>query len=131
MRAILRLRPCLLAAIVLGLPGCGRLYHETTVQLGAGEVQLLLIDAPKRDQKISVTAASSGSPIDVYVVLAKDKEAAKEALLSGKKPAESLAGKVKTPDATVEATIPANSEFAIILGGANKNTQVKLKVTGR
>lgn len=132
MRGNLRLRSSLLASIVLALPGCGqKLYHETTVQLSAGEVQLLLIDAPRRDQKISVTVTSSGSPIDVYVVLAKDKEAGKEALLNGKKPTESLAGKVKTQDATLEANIPANTEFAVLLGGASKSSQVKMKVTGR
>ena len=61
----------------------------------------------------------------------KDKEAAKQALLDRKKPAASFAGKVKTQEATLEATIPANTGFAILLGGASKNSQVKVKVTGR
>jgi hypothetical protein len=101
------------------------------VQLDAGEVQSLSVEPPKRDQKVSVTATSSSSPIDVYLVLDKDKEAGKQALLDGKKPAASLARKAKTQDATLEATIPANTGFAVLLGGAGKSSQVKIKVTGR
>jgi outer membrane lipopolysaccharide assembly protein LptE/RlpB len=132
MRTILRLRRCLLAALLLTLSGCGqRLNYETTVQLGDGEVQSLSIDPPKREQKVSVTVTSSGSPIDAYIVLDKDKEAAKQALLDRKKPANPLDGKTKTQDATLEATIPANTGFAVLLGEASKSSQVKVKVSGR
>jgi hypothetical protein len=132
MQTILRLRRPLLAALLLVVAGCGqKLNYDTTVQLGDGEVQSLSIEPPKREQKVSVTVTSSGSPIDVYIVLDKDKEAAKQALLDRKKPAEALASKVKTQDATLEATIAANTGFAVLLGGANKNAQVKVKVTGR
>jgi hypothetical protein len=122
----------LLAFLFLALPGCGqRLNYETTVDLPEGEVQSLMIDAPKREQKVSVTVSSAGSPIDVYVVLDKDKEAGKQALLDHKKPAGSLASKTKTQDATLEVAIPANTGFAILLGGASKNSRVTVKVTGR
>jgi hypothetical protein len=132
MPTILRLRGCLLAALFLALSGCGqRLNYETTVQLGDGEVQSLSIEPPKTEQKVSVVVTSPASPIDAYIVLDKDKEAAKQALLDRKKPAESLAGKAKTQDATLEATIPANTAFAVLLGGANKSSQVKIKVSGR
>ena len=131
MRRILVLHCFLLAALLVALPGCGKLHYESTVELGAGEVELILVDPPKREQQISVTVTSSGSPINVYVVLAKDKEVAKEALLNGQKPAASLAGKVKTQEATLEATVPANTGFVILLGGASKSSQVKVKVTGR
>jgi hypothetical protein len=132
MRTNLRLRRCLLAALFLALPGCAeRLNYETTVQLGDGEVQSLSIDPPKSEQRVSVTVSSSGSPIDAYIVLDKDKEAAKQALLDRKKPAATLDGRAKTQDATLEATIPAKTGFAILLGGANKSSQVKVKVSGR
>jgi hypothetical protein len=132
MRTMLRLRRCLLATILLAPLGCGqKLNYETTVQLDDGQVQSLSIDPPRKDQSANVTVSSSGSPIDVYVVLEKDKEAGKQALLDSKKPAESLARKVKTQDAILEATIPANTGFAILLGGASKSSQVKVKVTGR
>lgn len=132
MRTIRSRHGLFLAILFLALPGCGqKLDYESTLELNAGEVQSLAVDAPRREQKVSVTVTSSASPIDVYVVLEKDKEAAKQALLDGKQPAESLARKVKTQDATLEATIPANTKFTILLGGASKSSQAKVKVTGR
>jgi hypothetical protein len=121
-----------LAILLVALPGCGqRLNYDTTVDLREAEVQSLTVDAPKKEQKVTITVSSAGSPIDVYVVLDKDKEAGKQALLDYKKPTGSLAGKTKTQDATLEATIPAKTEFAVLLGGANKSTRVTVKVSGR
>src|SRR5947209_6330543 len=132
MRKILSLRRSFLALLLLALTGCGqRLNYERTVELSSGDVQLILIDPPKREQQVSVMVSPVGSPIDVYVVLDKDSEAGKQALLDHKKPAGSLASKTKTQEATLEATIPANSGFAILLGGASKSTRVTVNVTGR
>src|SRR5437879_5858568 len=132
MRSIRGLRCSFLAILLLVLPGCGqKLNYETTVELDESQVRSIMIDPPKREQKVSVTVTSSGSPIDVYVVLDKDKEAGKQALLDRRKPAGSLAGKVKLQEATLEATIPVGTGFAILVGWAGKNSQVKVKVTGR
>jgi len=114
------------------VPGCGqKLDYETSLQLGEGEVQALSIDAPTRAQKVSVRATSSGSPIDFYVVLEKDKEAGKQALLDRKKPPQAVVGIAKTQEATLEAMVPVKTGFVILLGGASKSSQVKVKVTGR
>jgi hypothetical protein len=121
-----------LTIVLLALAGCGqRLDYESSLQLNAGEVQSLAVDAPRREQRVSVTVTSAGGPVDVYVVLEKDKESGKQALLDGKKPAESLASKLRTQTATLEATIAANTGFAILLGGAGKSSQVRVKVSGR
>jgi hypothetical protein len=129
---MLRLRCSVPVFLILALAGCGqRLDYESTVQLDAGEVQSLGVDPPRREQRVSVTVTSTSVPVDVYVVLEKDKESGKQALLDVKKPAESLASKTKTQQATLEATIPAKTGFAILLGGATKSSQVKVKVIGR
>ena len=132
MPRIVSLRRCLLATTLLLLPACGqKLDYESTLQVDDAQVQSISVDPPKKEQKVNVVVTSSASPVDVYVVLEKDKEAGKQSLLNGNKPAESLTGKLKTQDTTLEATIPANTGFAILLGGASKSTQVKVKVTGR
>src|SRR6266851_10501588 len=132
MRRIRSLRRCLLASLLLIVPGCGqKLDYETSLQLGEGEVQALSIDAPTRAQKVSVRATSSGSPIDFYVVLEKDKEAGKQALLDRKKAPQAVVGIAKTQEATLEAMVPVKTGFVILLGGASKSSQVKVKVTGR
>ena len=112
--------------------GCqAPLNFEKTVQLGAGDVQAFPVDAPRREQKVSVAVTSSNSPLDVYIVLEKDQEATKQALLAYRKPASVLAGMEKTQEARLEATIPARNAFVVMLGGATKDTSVKLKLTGR
>ncbi len=123
---------CSLWAIsLLLLSGCGqKLDYETSLDLDEGQVQSISVDPPKREQKVSVTATSSSSPIDVYVVLDKDKEAGKQALLDRRKVAAALASQTKTQSATLEVTIPANTGFAILAGGAGKSSHVTVKVRG-
>jgi hypothetical protein len=71
--------------------------------------------------------------VDVYVVLGKDQAAAQQALDSGKAPATMLTSKKKVDQETTldVVTVPAKSEFAVLLAPTGKTAQVKLKVTGR
>jgi hypothetical protein len=119
------------AICLLGTAGCQKLDYEKTVNLGAGEVQAISIGPPTREQKITVVASSTGSTLNVCLVLEKDVEAAKQAMLDGKAPKEPLASKEKAQEATLEATVPAKTGYAIVLGGASKSCEVKVKVTGR
>jgi hypothetical protein len=123
---------CLLVLVLLGSSGCQRLNHEATVQVEPTGVQSTIISAPRSDQKVAVDVSSPGAPVNVYVVLEKDEEAARDALGRQQKPANVLAGKEKVEQDTLETTIPAGKGFAVLLGSAsNKTAQVKLKVTGR
>ncbi len=127
-----RLSLSVLGIALLLLAGCGqKLNYESTLQLEVGDVQAIAIDPPVKEQKVTVTVTSTASPVDVYLVFAKDKESGKRALLDRKPPAEPLAAKAKTTDAVLEATIPAGSGFVVLLGLANKSTSVKLKVSGQ
>jgi len=121
----------LVGLALLATMGCQKLNYEKTISIDIGEVQSILIDAPKRDQKVSVAISSPDSAVNVCVVLEKDQGAAKKSLLDGKKPAEALANKDKVKDDTLEASIPGGSDFAVLLSGAAKSTQVKVKITGR
>jgi hypothetical protein len=113
------------------MTGCQKLDDERTFEVGPGKIRSMLIDPPTKEQKVTVTISSSISPVTVYVVPAKEQEAAERAMESGKQPNQSFAGKEKSQEATLEATIPANTGYAIIVGGAIKDSQVKVKVTGR
>jgi hypothetical protein len=121
-------------ALVLVLSaGCQKLNYDRSVSLASSEVQSILIDAPKRDQKVTVAIASPGVPINAYLVLEQNKDAVQEKLLNQKKPdaGKILASVEKSQDGTLEATVPGGSSFAVVIGGAAKNTQVQVKVTGR
>jgi hypothetical protein len=112
------------------LCGCQRLNHEQTIALDEGEIRSVEIDAPTRDQTVTVRV-TAGSPVDVFIVLEREEEATKEALSLQKPPNTQLAGKLKVQDATLEAAIPAKNRFAVLLSGARTKTDVKLRITGR
>jgi len=52
-------------------------------------------------------------------------------LQNQKTPAAQLAGKKAIQNETIEASIPAGNKFAVMLTGARKRTDVRLKITGR
>ncbi|MCI0681739.1 MAG: hypothetical protein L0Y71_06520 [Gemmataceae bacterium] len=122
---------CGLAGLaLLMVAGCGqRLEQEKDVTLEVGVLHpIALIDAPKYEQKIKVEFTSSESPINVYVVLGKDENAVMDEL--GKaNPKLEIRGKAeKSKGETFEATIPAGKDYGVYLTGADKKTQVKLKI---
>jgi len=125
---------CLGLLALLGLAaGCQRLDVDRTIKLAPGDVQDILIDAPRSQQSIKVDVNASGAPVDVYVLLEAERQAVKENLLINKRPdpAKLLASQQKVTTATLEAAVPARNDFAILLAGASKPAEVKVKVTGR
>ena len=73
---------------------------------------------------------TSADPINVDVVLEANRAAVTETLLSGKRPAADkvLVSKEKVKTDALSATIPAGKEYAVLISGATKNTEVKLSV---
>jgi hypothetical protein len=116
---------------VLLAPACQRLNYEKSFEIDADDVQAVLIDPPRSDQKVSISVSATGSPVDVYVVLEKDKPAAMKRLKDFQKPENTLAAKEKVQSDTLEATVPAKSGFVVLLANAKKTAQVQLKITGK
>ena len=123
----------MMALSVVMVQGCQRLNEEQNVTLGVGEVKGLSIEPPRSEQKVTVTVTSSASPVDVYVVLDPNRAAVSQSLEKGMAPEASkvLASQKKVQEASLEATIPAKTAYAVVLAGATKDTQVKLKIQGR
>jgi hypothetical protein len=123
----------LLAAVGLAslvMAGCQRINQERTIHLESGDVQAIIVDPPSNEQKIMVKI-TSGSPIDAYVVLERDLQTAKQALLDSRSVKTALASKQKDQNPTLEATIPSRNGFAILLAGARKSTEAKVKITSQ
>jgi hypothetical protein len=95
-----------------------------------GDYKTFEMDPPRREQKVIITVTSSAAPVNVYLVAADDLQAATKAVEHFGKPANPLASQEKTQDATLEATIPAKTGYAVLLAGATKETEVKIKITG-
>ncbi len=120
------------AVLILAvLPGCAqRVSVERTVTLEPGDIlQPAIVDAPRGQQKVRVEVGAA-EPVDVDVALESDANPIMDALRAGKRPdaAKVLASKQGARNETLEATIPAGKSYTVILSGARKKTEVKLKV---
>lgn len=110
-----------LAASLLLFAGCQKLSDERTMQLEPGDEKELTIDAPKNDQKVTVSVSSPGTPVSVYMALQKDAKAGKP-----------LASKEKVENDSIEATIPGGNAFVVTLTNqGRKPASVKVKISGK
>jgi hypothetical protein len=124
-----------LTLFVLGallLTGCQQTIVNEKITLNPGDIKDRIIEAPSREQKV-VVEVSSGAPVNVWIVLESERQAVKAKLGIDQvpDPARVVASKQRIPSGTVEGTVPAGKEYAVILSGATQKTEVQLKVTGR
>lgn len=122
-----------LSLVLLGLIGCGpRVIHDKPVELDPGEVKGPVLLDLKKDARLSVEVTSLGVPVDVYVVLEKDQQAASDAIAAEKTPAGVLAKELKTEGKTLEVTMPEQSGLAILVSNPlqnRKKTTATVKVS--
>src|SRR5262249_7213317 len=87
-------RLLLCALLVLppvGLAGCRRSFsYEKTLTVEAGAYETQTVDPPTREQKVTVTVSGATAPVNVYLVLEKDRQAAEDSLRLEKAPANVL-----------------------------------------
>ena len=124
----------LLVLSALSLTGCQKkLAHEKAFTLSVGETQADRIDAPIREQQITVTVTATGSPVNVYIVPESAHAETMTALTNLKKPdaAKVLGSKEKVENDTIEATIPAKTGFSVFISGAKKQAEVTMKIVGK
>ncbi len=122
--------PVVLLALLLA--GCNRaLNFEKKFTMGPGDVNSFTVDAPRREQHVTVSFSSSAAPIDVYVALEKDLAIAETAIRNYKKPEGILAKLEKSSNGSLEAVIPAKADFGVILAGSIRDTAVEVKLTGK
>jgi hypothetical protein len=116
--------------------GCQKVDQEKTVSIGPGDVVApMIVDAPRSEQKIVVTVVGPpGVPVRVHVVREKDRAGLEEKLKTSKKLESSeflAASPGAAEDTTLEATIPAGTEYAVVLSGAAKSGEVKVKLKSK
>src|SRR5687768_9229287 len=99
---------------LLALTGCGKkVLHDEAVPLDPGKTEAITFKGLRKGQTVSVETSSPGAPIDVYIVLEKDKNTAMQALEKDKAPANSLAGEAKTQGKTLEAVVSEGDAVTI------------------
>jgi hypothetical protein len=124
------MRTLLSAGVLLALAGCGQSVSvEKTVDLSPGlNLAPIVIDGPKREQKIKVEFTASDGILDAYVILGKDEEAILNELDRVKPKLDILASKTKSSGDTLEATIPAGQDYGVYLANASKKMKVTVKL---
>jgi hypothetical protein len=125
-----------IAACLVLAAGCGKVNLEKSATLEPGDFKAITIDAPRSEQKVSVSATSTGAPIDVYIALEGDPDTAlklAEDLARGSKPPASvIASKQKATEATFDAVIPARKGYSVLLvNGSTKKADVNIKIAGK
>ena len=108
-----------------------RLSEDRKFRLEVGDAKSFAFDGPRSQQQVTVTLQSSSSPVNVYLVLEKDLEAARAAVLEPRRPDAPLVAQEKTQDAKLDATVPAKEGYAVLVSGASLDTDISLKIRGR
>ena len=123
---------CLMLAALAALGGCYKFTHTATVDMRSSGIHVMSVSAPTSDQNVKVEVSSPGVPVSVWVVLASDVEEVEKRLVASKEVDRSkvLASQEQQEESVVEAKIPKNQEYAVIVSGPSKRTQVKIKITG-
>lgn len=130
-----------IAALPLLAMGCPQaqkpLKHEQSKTVESKGTWAVSLDPLPRETKVKAVVVSAGTPVDIFVILEGDPNKAKDlgsqSLLEKKPIAGALATEEKTENATLEATIPANKGFSLVVNNPSesKNAEVKLTVTSQ
>src|SRR5262245_20143773 len=121
-----------LLALALVLPGCTRtvLNYDKSFKIDPGGEQTATAEAVNKDQKIKVDVSATGSKVDVYVFLEKDKDIAQEAIKGRRTGSPLLASAQDKEGAVLEAAVPAgNAAIVMVKNTSGKSAEVRIKMT--
>lgn len=128
----------LLVALAVGaaaLGGCQKVTFEKSYTMGGMEYQELTFDPPRYDQKVTVTVSPSKGPVSAWLIKADAVNKVKPAIERDKDaPADVIFGKQvsKTKEELkFEATVPAKTEYMLLIRNGPENNEVSVKVVGR
>ena len=124
-------RNLILAILLVVVCGCTpRLNDEKTLTDVDFNGKDLIVPSIRKERKVNIVAAASGSKVDVYVFLEANKDAAEKEILNKKFGANVLAHQLSVESATLSPTIPAgqNAIVRVAASGLKKAT-VKVSLT--
>jgi hypothetical protein len=124
------------AVVLLGATGCQKLHFTKTLKLGPGNVEDFHFDPPAYNQRVTVTIEPTGGGVSAYLVKEADWEAAARNLRKNAEPDAGilLGSRVSRGPAetyTFEATVPAKTEYALLVKAGSQMADVKITVVGR
>jgi hypothetical protein len=117
---------------VLPLAGCTqyKLDYEKQFDLSPQDKISYTMTVPpiKKEQviKVSVTA---DNPVNVLIGLEKDEKALNDEYLKNKYTAKTMTKELKTQQASLQATVPANESAVVLVLVHDKKSNVKVRIT--
>jgi hypothetical protein len=123
----------LLCLMPLFLSGCGGLNYEKSFdEVSIAKAIDLTFDAPRSDQKVSVTVTAT-KPVLAYLYTKDNATEVENAAGSHEGPRKNLllgSNEKESKEVQFEATVPAKKEFKLFVV-ARERTDAKVKVQGR
>ena len=117
--------------VVCLVAGCGKLDVKRDTDVEALGFKAYTIDPAKKEQKVTVTVSSPGVPVNVYLVLEKDRAEVEKALEEHQRPKNVLGSQEKTEQATVEGTVPGGVAASVLLyNPSTKTAHVATQIKG-
>ncbi len=115
--------------LLAGRSTAAELKYTKQISVRAGENHHIFFDDPLVE-KATVIVKSPGTPVNVYIVLQTDVDAAIKAIENGKTPRDVLASSEKTEDKTFDVA-PGKKKFAVILTAPGNKAEVVLTASGK
>lgn len=125
-----------LGVLLLLTAGCGqRVTIEKDVTLPPGEERYYFVDAPRKQQTVTVTTKSGGVPIDLWVIHAATEDEARSIVIkqSGKTKGV-IANRLEKADPELEVQVPADTPYVVVVANpphGNKEASVAVKIEGK
>jgi hypothetical protein len=101
--------------LIVGV-GCGSKVNQTsTLSVKPGEARMLIVEGPKKNQRVRVEISAASAPVNVFVILSKDESGMERevAISKPKKPTSAINGDYNVKTWSGEADIPAGAEFMV------------------
>lgn len=114
--------------LCIGLLGCrgSKVDQETSFNLGPGDIYSVIVDPPRKEQKVVVTITADFA-LTASVVLEKDIPNKDVEKYDAKK-SPPLATEANKKSITLTATIPAKETFYVLFSGAEKLGKVNVTI---
>jgi hypothetical protein len=125
-----------LATLVLLTAGCGqRVTIEKDVTLPPGEERYYFVDAPRKQQTVTVTTKSGGVPIDLWVIHAATEDEARSIVIKQSGKTKGVIGnRLEKADPELEVQVPADTPYVVVVANpphGNKEASVAVKIEGK
>jgi hypothetical protein len=120
---------CVVLALIF--VGCqSKLNVSSAYKIDAGGIQTLTLDAPRYDQKMTVTVTTD-APVTVNVYLQENANAIEQDLTRTQKSDKVLATWTGDSTGTLEAMVPAKKAAVVRIETTTKPANVTVKVVGK